>query len=111
MNEHLLWDLEETARQLGVCTRTVRRLIMRGEIPAVRVGRCIRVPARGVHDWLEKSMHPAHNPDCAEPGVRKEFTCHTVAKTVQFGGSVTSTQAVRELGVLLKQPTARKQRR
>ena len=36
----LLWDLTETARQLGgVSTRTVRRLLQRGEIQAHRVGR------------------------------------------------------------------------
>ena len=111
MDEQLLWDIEETARQLGVCTRTVRRLIMRGEFPAVRVGRCIRVSAQGVREWLEKTMRPAHNPECAEPGMRKESSCHTVARIVRVGGSVTTTQAARELDVLLKQPTARKQRR
>ena len=35
----LLWNLDETARQLGgVSTRTVRRLLQRGELPTVRIG-------------------------------------------------------------------------
>lgn len=37
MPEVLLWDLTETARQLGgVSVRTVRRLIERGELKAMQ---------------------------------------------------------------------------
>lgn len=39
----LLWNLEETAKQLGnISPRTVQRLIQRGELTVVRVGRCVR---------------------------------------------------------------------
>jgi len=44
MTDPLLWDLSETARQLGgVSTRTVQRLIGAGEINARRVGRRLMV--------------------------------------------------------------------
>ena len=34
MNDPLLWNLDEAARQLGdVSTRTVRRMLERGELP------------------------------------------------------------------------------
>ncbi len=99
MNEPLLWDLEETARQLNVCMRTVRRLIMRGDFPAVRVGRCVRVPVDAVRAYVERNMQPAHNTRCAEPGVREKevYACHTDAMTVPSIGSVTQARAVREL--------------
>ena len=108
----LLWSLEKVGRQLGgVSARTIRRLIARGALPVVRVGRCIRVPVTGVHEYIARMTTPAHNLPRAEPGVREEFTCHTVAKTVPFGGRPTPIQAARELDDLLKQPTVRKQRR
>lgn len=111
MSDYLLWNLDETARQLGgVSARTVRRLIARGALPMVRVGRCVRVPASAVQDYVASTMTLTHNAHCAEPGVRKEYTCHTVAKIVPFGGSVTSTRAAKELGDLLKLPIARKQK-
>ncbi|MEW6332078.1 MAG: helix-turn-helix domain-containing protein [Pseudomonadota bacterium] len=110
--ERLLWSLEETARQLGdVSTRTVRRLVERGELPAVRVGRLLRIPREGVRAWVDQYLDRTHNPPRSEPGVRKETTCHTDAKIAPSTGSASSTQAARELGVLLKLPTARKQPR
>ena len=42
--KHLqLLTVEEVARRLSVATRTVRRLIDRGELPAHRMGRMVRV--------------------------------------------------------------------
>jgi excisionase family DNA binding protein len=45
--------LPEVAAQVGVCVATVRRLIERGELPAKRVGRQYRVPARDFNTWWE----------------------------------------------------------
>lgn len=113
MTDALLWDLKEAARQLGgVSTRTIRRLIERRELPAVRVLGRVCVPAAAVREWIDRKMQPAHNQECAGPGVRKEVkACHTVAKIVPFGGSASSTQAAKELDALLEQRTARRPRR
>jgi len=113
MTDALLWDLEEAARQLGgVSTRTIRRLIERRELPAVRVLGRVCVPAAAVREWIDRKMQPAHNQECAGPGVRKEVTaCHTVAKIVPFGGSASLTQAAKELDVLLARRIARKRKR
>lgn len=40
--------IRETAAELGISVRTVRRSIDRGDIPAIRLGRTIRVPARAL---------------------------------------------------------------
>ncbi len=53
--ERLLLTLPEAAKALSVATRTVRRLIERGELPKVKVARCVRVPAEAVQrGWINK---------------------------------------------------------
>ena len=42
--ERLLFTFQETAFALGVCERTARNLVARGELRAVRIGRSVRVP-------------------------------------------------------------------
>jgi excisionase family DNA binding protein len=42
------------ARRLAVCEQTVYRAVRRGELPAIRVGRAIRIP--------ESAIHPKENP-------------------------------------------------
>jgi excisionase family DNA binding protein len=60
--EYMLWSIKETARRLGnVSTRTVRRLLERGELPTMRIGRLIRIPPEGVRAWLDRNIHQAHN--------------------------------------------------
>jgi excisionase family DNA binding protein len=49
--EPLLLTLPGAAKALSVATRTVRRLIERGELPKVKIGRCVRVPAEAVQAW------------------------------------------------------------
>lgn len=39
-----LLTVSEVADMLGVSTMTVYRLVASGEIPAVRIGRCVRIP-------------------------------------------------------------------
>ncbi|MHB8253878.1 MAG: helix-turn-helix domain-containing protein [Acidiferrobacter sp.] len=108
----LLWSLEVTARQLGgVSTRTVRRLLASGELPAVRVGRLLRVPAASVRSWVDQKLVRGDNVIRAEPGVRKEIACHTDVKIAPSIGSVSPTQAAQELGVRLKLRTVEKPKR
>jgi excisionase family DNA binding protein len=45
----------EVAGLMRVSKMTVYRLVHGGELPAVRVGRSFRVPAKAVHDYLESS--------------------------------------------------------
>lgn len=45
----------EVANLMRVSKMTVYRLVHGGELPAVRVGRSFRVPAKAVHDYLETS--------------------------------------------------------
>jgi excisionase family DNA binding protein len=48
-----LRDIRTIARRLGVCDKTVRRLIARGELHAYRVGRQIRISDQDYDSYLE----------------------------------------------------------
>ncbi len=50
---HQLLTLPQVAVRLGVCVATVRRMIERDGLPAKRVGRQYRVPARAFEKWWE----------------------------------------------------------
>jgi excisionase family DNA binding protein len=44
----VLISISEVAVRLSVSEKTVRRLIARGELPAVRIGALIRVPVESI---------------------------------------------------------------
>jgi excisionase family DNA binding protein len=45
---------EEAADLLGVCPRTVRNLTKRGELPAVRLGSCVRYSREYLIDFVRQ---------------------------------------------------------
>lgn len=49
MSDRAYISVEEAAEQVGVCAMTIRRLVWDGQIPAVKLGRLVRLPA----NWLE----------------------------------------------------------
>ena len=121
MSDTLLWDLAETARQLGgVSTRTVRRLVQQQEIAGVRVRSRVMVRPDSVRAYLDQQITDSDNPARAGRDVRETSTCRSVNKTRmgsiaaltrRAGGHRTSTQAARELDALLGPPIGRSQRR
>ena len=50
--EKLLLKPSEVTQVLGVGRSLVYELIARKEIPSVRLGRCIRVPAESLQRWI-----------------------------------------------------------
>lgn len=52
--ETLLLTYDEAARLLRVCKRTVERLVGRGELPVLRVGRMPRISRAALMQWLER---------------------------------------------------------
>jgi excisionase family DNA binding protein len=48
-----LYSLNEAATLLGVHHTTLRRMVQRGEIPAVRVGKLWKFSRRAVEEWIE----------------------------------------------------------
>jgi excisionase family DNA binding protein len=65
MDDRLL-TANEVAAQLRVSTMTIYRLIRRGELPAVRVGRNYRVRASALDDYLRAQVVDPSTVDLAE---------------------------------------------
>lgn len=53
--EPLTFTVNETARELRVGRNTVYELIRAGELPALHIGRAIRVPVSALRAWLESN--------------------------------------------------------
>ena len=53
-----LLSVDEAAEALRVSTKTVRRLIARGELSAVRVGRQLRISQDGFFAYLRRQLEP-----------------------------------------------------
>ena len=51
----LLVDSRETARLLGIGTRTLWTLTARGDIRAVRIGRSVRYSVTAIHDYIARA--------------------------------------------------------
>ena len=47
-----LLDIPDVARRLGVASKTVRRLIDRGELAVHRIGRLLRVSEADLHSYV-----------------------------------------------------------
>jgi excisionase family DNA binding protein len=55
----LFLTVSETAQELRVSEKTVRRLISKGELPALRVGGQVRVDPVELDQWLRSARRPA----------------------------------------------------
>lgn len=56
--EPLQVTISEAARLLAYDTRTIRRLIIRGELPAVGEGRLRRIPLQSLRDYQQRHLTP-----------------------------------------------------
>ena len=50
-----LLSIDETALELHVSTKTVRRLIERGDLAAHRIGRCLRLSENDLRLYLNRA--------------------------------------------------------
>ena len=74
--DNSFYTIKQTADLFSVSTKTISRLIHSGELPCVRVGRCVRLPHKQLHEWVEKNtfysedMHLAcsNYPNCDTEG-------------------------------------------
>ena len=53
-NAPLLLRMVDAARLIGVGRSTIYELAARGEIPVVRIGRAVRVPAHALQEWAAR---------------------------------------------------------
>jgi len=57
MSEQILVDIDEAAERLSIGRTTLYRLIRSGDIPTVRIGRSVRVPAQALERWAADRAH------------------------------------------------------
>lgn len=50
--EKLLLRVNETAQLIGLGRSKTYDLIARGELPSIRIGKCVRVPADKLREWV-----------------------------------------------------------
>jgi len=65
--KQLLWTKEQVATQLNVSTRTISRLIEKGQLSVVRIGRSIRIEIQAVYHFLNQQRK--YNGECVESAV------------------------------------------
>jgi excisionase family DNA binding protein len=58
----LLLRIPEAAQRLALGRSTVYELIAKGELPVVRVGAAVRVPASALSDWVERQTSEPGGP-------------------------------------------------
>ena len=51
--EPLLLTIEQAAERLGIGRTHLYSLMTSGELQVVRIGKCVRVPARALADWVD----------------------------------------------------------
>lgn len=56
MTDRLMYRPAEAADAIGVSRAKAYELIARGEIPAVKVGGCIRVPVDALRSWIDRQL-------------------------------------------------------
>ena len=52
--------LKDVQRLLGIGSTKGYELVATGEIPAVRIGRSIRINKRALEEWLEQQAYTTH---------------------------------------------------
>lgn len=60
--EPLQVTINEAARLLAYDARTIRRLVIRGELPAVGQGRLRRIPMQSLRDYQQRHLFSATEP-------------------------------------------------
>ena len=115
MDDVLLLSIADVSKMLNVSDRTVRNLLQNGQLPSVRIGRCIRIEKQSVCHFIEERR--AYNGEGAGLAMRNpqgERVCLNSAKSEKVssdvpaqstGGLLSPTQAVKEFNALLGQPT------
>lgn len=101
----MLVSINRASELLAISPRTVRRLVARGDLPAVRIGRAVRIPLASVHSYIDRAL--GNNAGCGAVQGRsvwqdaKTKTASIVVPIRPIGGRVTSTRMDAELDALL----------
>lgn len=54
MEDKILLNLTQAAKQLSVSMPTIRKWIREEELPVLRVGGCVRIPKKQLEEWVSE---------------------------------------------------------
>src|SRR5690242_7617185 len=60
-----LLNVDEACEVTQIGRSRLYLMLRSGELRSVHVGRSLRIPARGVREWLERQANQDHRPDAA----------------------------------------------
>ena len=86
MSRTLLLTTKEVARELQISEKTVSRMVQKGQIPSLRIGRTIRIPTAQLNDWIqEQSGYTSSGVGtmCASEGEKPCQSLNEVMKEVE----------------------------
>ena len=95
MSHTLLLTTKEVALELQISEKTVSRMVQKGEIPSLRIGRTIRIPTELLKDWMQQECgYTSTGVGRAAQNPKGESEWPINAKTVGTGGGNTKTLSV-----------------
>lgn len=59
MTDRLAYRVNEAADAIGISRAKAYELIAAGELPSIRIGSSIRVPAEALRAWIERRLAAA----------------------------------------------------
>ena len=103
LDDIILLTTPEVATKLNVSERTVKRLIQRGELPIIKIGRNIRVSKADLFKYVNQKRR--YNLECVEsmPSSKGESLCDSI--NVEASTALPTKQVENRLDVLLKPMT------
>lgn len=59
MDDKLLYRVDEAAKLCSLGRSKMYQLVMAGEVPSVRIGRAVRIPAGSLMQWVARHQEEA----------------------------------------------------
>ena len=59
MDDKLLYRVDEAAKLCSLGRSKMYQLVMAGEVPSVRIGRAVRIPAGSLTQWVARQQKAA----------------------------------------------------
>ena len=105
MSHTFLLTIKEVAREFKVSEKTVSRMVQKGEIPSLRIGRNIRIPTDQLKDWIQQQCR--YTPTgvgtmCASEGEKPCQSLNEVMKEVETTIFMSKTHLENQLNDLLE---------
>ena len=103
MSHTLLLTIKEVAIELQISKKTISRMVQKGEIPSLRIGRNIRIPTDQLKDWVQAKTRynlGCVGTMCASEGEKPCQSLNVVMEEVEITTSMSDTDLEKRLSDL-----------